>query len=128
MIWCLEFRRVLFRSQRLAAPAKVYVEQFTAHPLERDAAKLYAPPDGYLDKDGQFHKDRRSPDDKPVFEVTLSPDDGLYPMPYMARQAHGRAWEEECADPLAPQERAPHEFYPHRTPTFEELLHLCTDP
>ena len=81
----------VLRPQRLAAPAKVYVEQFTAHPLERDAAKLYAPPDGYLDKDGQFHKDRRSPDDKPVFEVTLSPDDGLYPMPYMARQADGRA-------------------------------------
>src|SRR5260370_725961 len=35
------------RPQRLAAPAKVYVEQFSAHPLERDAAELYGPPGGY---------------------------------------------------------------------------------
>jgi L-asparaginase len=35
--------------QRLAAPVTVYIEQFTAHPLERDAAGLFAPPDGYLD-------------------------------------------------------------------------------
>src|SRR5258706_261491 len=33
------------RPQRLAAPAKVYVEQFSAHPLERDAAELYGPPE-----------------------------------------------------------------------------------
>src|ERR1700744_350321 len=48
------------RSQRLAAPAKVYVEQFSAHPLERDAAELYGAPDGYLDVDGVFHKEKRS--------------------------------------------------------------------
>ena len=40
--------------QRLAAPVTVYVEQFSAHPLERDAAELYAPPDGYLDVRGRF--------------------------------------------------------------------------
>ncbi len=34
------------RPQRLAAPARVYVEQFSAHPLESDAANLYATPDG----------------------------------------------------------------------------------
>ena len=28
------------RAQRLAAPATVYVEQFSAHPLESDAAEL----------------------------------------------------------------------------------------
>jgi len=28
------------RAQKLAAPAKVYIEQFSAHPLERDAAEL----------------------------------------------------------------------------------------
>ena len=37
------------RPQRLAAPVTLYIEQFSAHPLERDAARLYAPPDGYLD-------------------------------------------------------------------------------
>ena len=46
--------------QRLAAPVTVYVEQFSAHPLERDAAELYGPPDGYLDAGGVFHKERQS--------------------------------------------------------------------
>jgi L-asparaginase len=64
------------RPQRLARPATVYVEQFSAHPLERDAAELYGPPDGYLDARGDFRKERQSPDDKPVFEVELRPDDG----------------------------------------------------
>src|SRR5262245_36573650 len=34
------------RYQRLAAPVTVYIEMFTAHPLEADARELYAPPDG----------------------------------------------------------------------------------
>src|SRR5271166_3846396 len=57
----------VLRPQRLAAPVTVYVEQFSAHPLERDASELYGPPDGYLDASGRFHKDRRSDDDKPVY-------------------------------------------------------------
>src|SRR6266498_3816508 len=55
----------VLRPQRLAAPATVYVEQFSAHPLERDAAELYAPPDGYLDSRGVFHKEWTSLTDKP---------------------------------------------------------------
>ena len=51
------------RPQRLAAPVTVYVEQFSAHPLERDAAELYGPPDGYLDASGAFHRERQGPDD-----------------------------------------------------------------
>ena len=46
----------VLRAQRLAAPVKVYIEQFSAHPLERDAAALYAPPDGYLDSGAAFTK------------------------------------------------------------------------
>jgi L-asparaginase len=111
----------VLRPQRLAAPVKVYVEQFSAHPLERDAATLYGPPDGYLDRDGAFHKQRQSAADKPVYEITLAPEDGLYPMPYMARQADGSAWEEECAAPLAPVERARQGFYPDGSRTFEEI-------
>jgi len=111
----------VLRPQRLAAPVKVYVEQFSAHPLERDAAALYGPPDGYLDRDGNFHTQRRSASDKPVYEVTLAPEDGLYPMPYMARQADGSAWEEECAAPFAPVERARQGFYPDGSRTFEEI-------
>ena len=54
------------RPQRLAAPVKIYVEQFSAHPLERDSAELYAPADGFVDADGAFHKERRGASDKPV--------------------------------------------------------------
>ena len=39
----------VLRPQRLAAPVTVYVEQFSGHPLEADAAELYGPPDGYVD-------------------------------------------------------------------------------
>jgi len=42
----------VLRPQRLAAPVTVYVEQFSAHPLEADAAALYAPPDGYVTRSG----------------------------------------------------------------------------
>jgi hypothetical protein len=114
----------VLRAQRLAAPVTVYVEQFSAHPLERDAARLYGPPDGYVDGAGTFHKQRQSAADKPVYEVTLSPQDGLYPMPYMARQADGSAWEEECAEPFAPVERARQGFYPDGARTFEEVDRL----
>ena len=77
------------RAQRLGAPAKVYVEQFSAHPLEVDAAELYAPPEGYIGADGSFGPTRRSDAEKPVYEVELKPEDGLYPLPYMALQKDG---------------------------------------
>src|ERR1700756_4006343 len=51
------------RAQRLAAPATVYVEQFSAHPLEADAAGLYGPPDGYIGADGAFSRKRRGAND-----------------------------------------------------------------
>ena len=109
------------RPQRLAAPVTVYVEQFSAHPLEADSAELYAPPDGYLDKQGKFHKERTSESDKPVYEVTLKPEDGLYPLPYMARQADGRAWEGTATDPGAPFAKMRQTFYPDASRIFEEI-------
>jgi L-asparaginase len=114
----------VLRPQRLAAPVTVYVEQFSAHPLERDAAELYAPPDGYVDAQGRFHKEQQDPSDKPVYEITLMPDDGLYPLPYMARQSNLRAWAEECAEPGAPVERARQAFYPDGARVFEEVDRL----
>jgi L-asparaginase len=114
----------VLRPQRLAAPATVYVEQFSAHPLERDAAELYGPPDGFLDAEGRFHKERQGPADKPVYEIALSPDDGLYPLPYMARQADLSAWEEECAAPGAPEHRARQGFHPDGSRIFEEIDRL----
>src|SRR5262245_55061131 len=117
----------VLRPQRLAAPATVYVEQFSAHPLERDAAELYGPPDGYVDASGTFHRDRQGPGDTPVYEVTLSPEDGVYPLPYMARQASGQAWEEDCAEAGAPEARARQPFYPDGSRSFEEIDRLGVD-
>jgi hypothetical protein len=114
----------VLRAQRLAAPVTVYVEQFSAHPLERDAAELYGPPDGYLDASGALHKEWRSAADVPVYEVTLRPEDGVYPLPYMARQADGRAWDEDCAHPGAPEHLARQPFYPDGSRLFEEIDRL----
>jgi L-asparaginase len=114
----------VLRPQRLAAPVTVYVEQFTAHPLERDAAELYGPPDGYVDRSGTFHKERRSATDKPVYEITLTPEDGVYPLPYMARQANGRAWEEDCTEAGASEQQARQPFYPDGSRLFEEIDRL----
>src|SRR5437763_11941650 len=102
----------VLRVQRLAAPVTVYIEQFSAHPLERDAAELYAAPDGYLDADGKFSPERKSATDVPVYEVLLKPEDGLYPLPYMARQADGSAWEDDGAAPFASADRCRQPFYP----------------
>jgi L-asparaginase len=112
------------RAQRLAAPARLYVEQFSAHPLEADSADLYGPPDGYIDAQGAFHKERTSPDDKPVYEIELRPEDGLYPLPYMAIQASGTPWEEESAFPNAPDPQARQPFFPDGSRLFEEIDRL----
>ena len=112
------------RAQRLAAPVKVYVEQFSAHPLESDAADLYGPPDGYLAPDGSFSPTRRSEADKAVYEMELRPEDGLYPLPYMARQSDGSPWEDECAAPMAERARARQGFFPDGSRSFEEIDRL----
>src|SRR5712675_186115 len=96
----------VLRPQRLAAPVTVYVEQFSAHPLEADAAELYGPPDGYIDSAGNVHNELRNAGDMPVYEIVLLPEYGLYPLPYVATQADGGAWEEECAFPNAPKAKA----------------------
>jgi hypothetical protein len=114
----------VLRPQRLAAPVTVYIEQFSAHPLERDFAELYAPPDGYLDSSGVFHKQRTSQNDKPVYEVTLRPEDGLYPLPYMARQASGQAWEMDGTDKNVAGDLCRVPFFPDGSRLFEEIDRL----
>ncbi|OWU70588.1 asparaginase domain-containing protein [Marinibacterium profundimaris] len=109
------------RAQKLAAPAKVYVEQFSAHPLERDAAALYGPPDGYMSAAG-FSTEKTSEDDVPVYEIELSPEDGLYPLPYMALQSDGSAWEEECTVPGG--DKARQGFFPDGSRSFDEIDRL----
>src|SRR2546425_1337004 len=78
------------RPQRLAAPVTVYIEQFSAHPLERDVADLFGPPDGFVDAHGAFDHERHASNDVPVYAVTLRPEDGLYPLPYAALQRNGQ--------------------------------------
>jgi hypothetical protein len=117
----------VLRPQRLAAPVTVYVEQFSAHPLEADAAELYGPPDGFLGSDGLIHDTRQHVRDKPVYRIELRPEDGLYPLPYMARQADGSAWEDDCAYPGAPAEKSRQPYYPDGSRIFEEIDRLCID-
>jgi len=114
----------VLRPQRLAAPAVVFVEQFSAHPLESDAAELYSSPDGYMDGSGAFFEVRQGPDDKPVHRIELLPEDGVYPLPYMALQADGSAWEDDCAYPGAPAEQSRQPNYPDGSRSFEEIDRL----
>lgn len=107
--------------QRLAAPVEVLIEQFSAHPLEKDAAHLYGSPDGYVDRNGVFHKTRQNPGDKPAYRVTLRPEDGLYLLPYMSVQADGKPWDGNCAARGAPFEKCRQTFYPDPSRTFEEI-------
>lgn len=116
------------RAQRLALPATVYVEQFSAHPLESDAAELYGAPDGWVGTDGEVRAERGSDDDVPVYRIDLHPDDGLYPLPYMAVQADGSAWDEEMAVPLGPETVARQGFFPDGSRSFEEIDRLGIEP
>lgn len=107
--------------QRLAAPVEVLIEMYSAHPMEKDAAELYAPADGYVDENGKFHEQQQSPTDKPVYKAVLSPEDGLYLLPYMARQANGAAWEQDCVSRGAPESFCRQPFYADASRIFEEI-------
>jgi L-asparaginase/Glu-tRNA(Gln) amidotransferase subunit D len=112
--------------QRLARPATVYVEQFSAHPLERDEADEYAPPDGYIGADGEFSTVPRQAGDQPVYRVELRPEDGLYPLPYMGLRADGTPWE----SPVEPTERRRSRrqtFYPDASRIYEEIDRFGVD-
>ncbi len=115
----------VLRAQRLAAPVTVYIAAHSAHPLEGDAAELYAPPDGWLAADGTFvpYSAASAPaaDGTPVYMATLAPEDGLYLLPYMARQADGSAWDDATAEPFAPRERSRQTFYPDASRIYEEI-------
>lgn len=109
------------RYQRLAAPVTVYIEMFSAHPLEADVAELYAPADGYVNSEGKFSKTRGNAADKPVYAVTLKPEDGLYALPYMGRQANGQAWEGVATAEGAPFSQSRQTFVPDASRIFEEI-------
>jgi hypothetical protein len=112
------------RPQRLARPVEVLVEAYSAHPMEADAADLYAPPDGWIDAAGDLAE---APDDThttPVYRVTLDPADGLYPLPYMALQRDGTPWEGDGASPFAPRAQSRQPFFPDGRRLIEETDRL----
>jgi hypothetical protein len=125
--WGTPLRYDVLRPQRLAKPVTVYVEQFSAHPLERQAAHLYGPPDGYLDASGEFHPERTSDNDRPVYEVTLQPEDGLVPLPYAAVQRDGRAWDGDSTHAGAGPDESRQPFYPDASRIFEEIDRIGID-
>jgi hypothetical protein len=125
--WGRPLKQDVLRPQRIAAPVTIYVEQFSAHPLEREAASLYGPPDGYLDRGGVFHPERTGPEDVPVYEVVLRPEDGVVPLPYMARQADGSAWEGDSTRRGASPAESRQPFYPDASRIFEEIDRLGVD-
>ncbi|MGH8996002.1 MAG: asparaginase domain-containing protein [Acidimicrobiales bacterium] len=114
------------RPQRLAAPVTTYVEQFSAHPLEADAADLCAAPDGWLDEADGFHEVEIA-NGRPVYKVVLEPDDGLYLLPYMARQVDGSPWDDAAVYPLAPPEKTRQTFYPDARRIYEEIDRFALD-
>ena len=57
--------------QLLHEPAVVRIRKYSAHPLEEDSAAIY-------------HQDGND-----YYEVELRPEDGPYPLPYVARRANG---------------------------------------
>ncbi|MEM0938807.1 MAG: asparaginase domain-containing protein [Bacteroidota bacterium] len=107
--------------QKIAAPVIVYIEMFTAHPLEGDVAEIYGQPDGYIGKRGRFSKSKKSSSDKPVLKVVLKPEDGLYPLPYMSVQADGKPWDATFAYPGAPFAESRQTFYPDGSRILEEI-------
>jgi L-asparaginase/Glu-tRNA(Gln) amidotransferase subunit D len=58
-------------AQELYEPVTLKIKRFSAHPLERDAKAVYHDP-------GQDY-----------YEVELRPEDGPFPLPYVARRADG---------------------------------------
>jgi hypothetical protein len=118
----------VLRPQKLAAPATLYVERFSAHPLESDAIDLYGPPDGYLTPDGQFSTERRNESDRAVYQIEIGPHDGYYPLPYMARRKDGGAWEADGLSPVASRGESRQPFMPDGTRTFEEIDRLGIGP
>ena len=64
-------------------------------------------------------EERQNSSDKPVYEIELKPEDGLYPLPYMAIQADGSAWDDDCTTPGGAKHRQG--FFPDGSRSFEEI-------
>ena len=80
-------------------PPRSMLNSFRRIRWKQTLEELYGPPDGYLAGDGTFSHERRNATDKAVYEIEIKPEDGLYPLPYMARQKDGSAWEDDFIKP-----------------------------
>ncbi|MFI5420231.1 MAG: hypothetical protein ACHQ1H_04630, partial [Nitrososphaerales archaeon] len=93
--------------QILYEPVKVKIRKFSAHPLESDAAEVY------------------KSDEKEYVEVTLSPEDGSYLLPYVMRRDDGtdNGKPFEASDLLDPKMKygGRQTFYPDARRLFEEI-------
>ena len=93
--------------QQLHEPAVVRIRKYSAHPLEEDSAAVY-------------HEDG-----KEYYEVELRPDDGPYPLPYVARRtngsAHGQPFEEADLFDSALNYGGRQFFYPDASRMFIEI-------
>lgn len=117
------------RAQRLAAPAVVYVEQFSGHPLEADSGDLYAPPDGYVSPDGTVLAPDAGPGPglTPVLRVELRPEDGPFLLPYTARTRNGSPWLGSGLADFAPEEENRQTFFPDASRLYEEIDRFGVD-
>ena len=93
--------------QILHEPVTVRIARYTGHPLEEDSAAVY-------------HQDGRH-----YYEVELRPEDGPYPLPYMARRAngsqHGQPFEDaDLFDPYLDYGGRQF-FYPDASRMFTEI-------
>jgi L-asparaginase/Glu-tRNA(Gln) amidotransferase subunit D len=93
--------------QYLHEPVTIKIEKFSAHPLEEDAAEVY-----HNEEEGYY-------------EVTLDPEDGLYPLPYMARRddgtPDGTPFESEDTEDPDLDWGGRQFFYPDASRIFEEI-------
>jgi hypothetical protein len=121
--------RDTLRAQRLAAPAVVYVEQFSGHPLEADSSDLYGPPDGYADASGSVLPPSAGPGPglKPVLKVELRPQDGPFLLPYLSRTRDGAPWLGSGLADLAPEEENRQTFFPDASRLYEEIDRFGVD-
>ena len=93
--------------QELHEPVVVRIRRYSGHPMEEDSAALYQ-------QDGRDY-----------YEVELRPEDGPYPLPYVARRANGseRGQPFEEADLFDPELNygGRQFFYPDASRMFAEI-------
>lgn len=63
-----------------------------------------------------------------MYAVQLSPEDGLYPLPYAARQADGSPWQYAGTDRLAGWPQTRQTFFPDTSRLYEEINRFGSGP